>query len=86
MRVILTAKENIKAKDGTEYVKCSFISTTDGKSGDVFTTKDKYESFDISTDSYVPLKDLIEFARSVPVVDVEFDQRGRVVSLYASER
>jgi len=81
MKIILTAKEPIKAKDGVEYVKCSFIAVATGISGDVFTTKDKYEAFGVSDKSYLDKELLKELSVQATVVDVEFDQRGRVVAL-----
>lgn len=81
MKIILTAKEPIKAKDGVEYVKCSFIAVATGISGDVFTTKEKYDAFGVSERSYLDKAVLEQLAENATVVDVEFDQRGRVVAL-----
>jgi len=81
MKVLLTAKEDITAKDGREFVKLSFVTASNGVTGDVFITKDKYEALNLGVKNFVSAEDLAELVANLPSVDIEFDQRGRMVTV-----
>lgn len=81
MKVILTTKEPIVSKSGDEYVKVGFIDCKSGKVGEIFTTKKVYDSFEISDDKFLQSSVLKELVATSSIAEVEFDQRGRLVSL-----
>jgi len=80
MKVILTAKEPIVGKDKREWVKASYIDTK-GVSGEIFLSKEKFDEAKIRDDRFLSTEILNELVTTVKLVDVEFDRRGRVVSI-----
>lgn len=81
MRVILLRKELIKSKSGIEYVKVPFILVDSGQTGEIFTERAMYEKQSVSEDRYLSDKALETLADMSEISDVQFDQRGRFVSL-----
>jgi hypothetical protein len=86
MKVILLKREDFKSsKTGMEYTRVPFISI-EGLTGEVFTEKSKYDAFDVPSTSY----EGVELAKAIQgsdlkVADVNFDQKGRVVSVAVEE-
>jgi len=81
MKIILTSKQNIKAKTGQQYVKLSFLNIKTGESGDVFLTADQFASYNIPDASILSKENVDDVSWPIEPVDVEFNQRGRVESL-----
>lgn len=80
MRVILTKKEEFASKKGQEYVKLSYVGL-DGYAGQVFLTKEKYLTEKVDDNLIVNQKTMSEIEKICDVVDVEFDQAGRLVGI-----
>lgn len=81
MRLILTAKQDIKARTGQEYVKISYIDPKSGETGDLFVPREQYVAYDLSADVIATPEKISKVEWPVEMVEVEFNQRGRVVSL-----
>lgn len=85
MKVFLTSRETIKAKDGREFVKVYFLSAKDGVTGDLFMTKEKYEALALEDGSFLSSASLKGLLAEESSYEVEFDQRGRLVSVEPAE-
>jgi len=81
MKVYITKKDEFKGKkNGVEYVKLSFLRAS-GETGEVFTTKDKFESFNVDEDKFITPEELNDALSDRPTLDVEYDQKGFVVGI-----
>lgn len=83
MKVLIFAKEEIVSKKTTpptQYVKCSAIGE-DGIAVEIFTTKEKFEGFNLSADKIMSLSEVKDLFKSLQSADVEFNSQGRIVSL-----
>jgi len=84
MKVILTQKAVITSKKGETYT----IYRGLGKSGvtiELFLNETDKERFEIPASKVMTEEVLNSLFETAPVVDVEFDQRGRVVSVESGE-
>ncbi len=80
MKVLVTKKDEFSSKAGTPFVKCSYIDEK-GETGEVFTTKEKFDAFGYSVKKVLDPADLVELFKSLETSEVEFNSRGQVVSL-----
>jgi len=80
MKAIITHLEKISSKKG-EFVKGSFLNPKTGSTGEFFTTAEKYGAFSFNEAKVATSGDLSKIAEDLEVVDVEFDQNGRLVGI-----
>jgi len=81
MKVILTSKEEFKAKSGDTWTKCHFVNPVDGSVGEVFMKSAEFNAFDITADRFASEKALEALKDSCETTDIQFNQRGRVVQM-----
>lgn len=80
MRVVLTKIENIESKKGN-FVIYKGISES-GSTIEAFVTKEQADTFAIPEKAAMSKDDIASmFANAETVVDISFDQRGRVDSV-----
>jgi len=78
MKLVLLSKEEIhSSKNNTDYVKCMAISDK-GVAIEIFSEASK---LNIPADTVLSPKEVAELFTTYKSVDVEFDNRGRVLSL-----
>lgn len=80
MRVIITKKEVFASKAGQEYVKLHYLSL-DGAVGEIFTTKEKASAFKLEDKTICSPATLKEIEEVCDTVDVQFSNKGQVVSV-----
>jgi hypothetical protein len=79
MKIIVLNKEEFASKkDGTSYVKCSSFNEV-GEYIEIFTTKARYDAFGF--DKVLSKSEVKEFFDKYESGDVQFDNKGRIVSL-----
>jgi len=82
MKIIIANKDTFASKkSGEEYVKAQFINAVNGATGEIFLSKKEFEKFDVSIPDMATNIDLVSALKQVESVDVEFDQKGRLVSI-----
>jgi len=82
MKVILTKKVAISAK-GKDWVKVGYINRKDGSTGTIFTSKEDFDGYNIPESAFLSDEDFTRFVGFAPVVEVDFDERGRVINVEA---
>jgi len=81
MKIIIANKATFSSKTGVEYVKASFISPINGATGELFLSKKEFDSYGVEILDSQFSKELVDSLKGLPTLEVEFDQKGRVVSL-----
>lgn len=81
MRVIITAKEDILAKDGREFVKFWCLDLDTGHTVEEFTTKEKFEGWGITSSAYLTKDMLSEIEGVSKPVEISYTKEGRIGSV-----
>lgn len=81
MKIVLTNKQEIKGKDGRQWVNLAWINPETGTTGYVFCSFDDYVKYGITDVDFLSGKELLETFSSSPIVDADFNERGRVIGL-----
>jgi len=81
MKIILTQKTDIVGKDKREWVKLSYLRQSDASIGEIIIPKATYEEFGLENSDYVAAEVYEEFVKNSPVVDADFDARGRIITI-----
>lgn len=82
MDCVITSRQNITSKKGEEYVIFRGISQ-DGQTVEAFLTKAQADEFGIQNSAIMTPAQLKALFEKHPVVEIEFNQRGRVQSMKA---
>jgi len=81
MQIVITHRQNITAKNtGDKFLILRGISRS-GDTVELFMNQEMQEKFPVSASAMVAPDALASFFDSVPTVEVEFNQKGRVESL-----
>jgi len=68
MQVLITKKEKFQGKkNGVDYVKMSFIAPG-GATGEIFTTEEKYESFQVDEVKFANKEEIGDFFKDKELV------------------
>lgn len=81
MRIILSNKQTFKSKAGQEYVKCSYIDPVTGESGELFSSREQFDSFNVEADRVMTAEQVKNIDWPVEAVNAEFNQKGRLIGL-----
>lgn len=76
MLSIITSKKEITTKKGEAFIVLNVVSLRDGTTGVAFFTPQQYQDYKLDDRCVTPLKDLETVAK---LVDIEYNQQGRVV-------
>jgi len=83
MKLIVTSKQAIVAKDKKRYVLLKGIVES-GDTVDIFTTEEQADGeFNLPAGAIATAEQIAKLFEDLPVCEVEFNQRGRLVSLKA---
>jgi len=82
MQLIITQRQEITSRKGDNFVVYRGIAD-DGSTVEAFLTAQQATEFDIPSEAIVSKAQLKELFATLPVSDIEFNQRGRVQSLKA---
>jgi len=80
MKIAFTKREEITAKNGHKYVMYKGIGM-DGGTVEVFLTPEGEAEYGLSQEHLASKETLKDFLSNAPIVDVEFNQRGRVAAI-----
>jgi len=81
MKIIITNKATFSSKKGDEYVKAQFINPETGATGELFTSKKEFDGFNVEIADTTANPEVVNALRGIQTHDVEFDQKGRLVSI-----
>jgi len=82
MPAIITLVEEFKGKDGRQWAKVSGI-TEKGTVVDVFTSKAEADAWELPVGAIVTKEQLAEIFKTLPVVEVVYNERGKVSTIKA---
>jgi len=77
MKVLITKRTPIKAKNGTEYALYKGISKS-GDTVDVFLTLEQEKLYGISDANVVDVTDMLE---GQELIEIDFNNKGRIDSI-----
>lgn len=80
MKVVITSKSVINAKNGQKYFKYDGFSET-GEPVTAFLNEEQETDLGIPKGAIVQPDQLKELFESLPVVDIQFNQRGRLQTI-----
>lgn len=80
MKIILTSKQEIQSKKGDQFVIFRGIDET-GNTVEAFLPKSRAEEFAISDASIASKQQVKDLFLTLPVCEIEFNQRGQVLAL-----
>jgi len=82
MKVILTKKQDIvSSKTKSAYVKCDWLNPKTGAVGEIFCSKEQFESYGLPEDRIATKEDLKTFEDASLITEIEFDNTGRLVTV-----
>lgn len=77
MKVVLTSKQEITAKSGQKYFIYRGVAST-GSTVELFLNEEQNSRFAIPDSSIASRSEFSELFSSLPQIEVEYNQRGRV--------
>jgi len=80
MKVILTQRQELTSKKGGAFVILRGVAE-DGSTIEAFLSGEQIEQFDVAPTAILKKSEIQRLFQELPAVDIEYNQRGRVVSI-----
>lgn len=80
MQAIITSRQEITGKNGKKYFVYQGIGKS-GKTVECFLGEDQEIEFGVPENARATHEQLTALFKELPVIEVDFDQRGRLVSI-----
>jgi len=81
MKIVITSIKQIVGKDKREWTKANFVKASTGETGEIFAKKADFDAFGLTDEHAVSTNDLKSFVANSPVVDADFDEKGRLLGI-----